>query len=113
MMLVEPLETRRLLTSYTAASAAELIADINAANAAGGSNSIVLAAGSTLNLNAADNGVNGPNGLPVIAAGDDLTLLGNGAAIQRSTARGSRAFRLFCVAPGGSLVLNNLKLSNG
>ena len=43
MRPVEHLEARRLLASFTASSVTELIADINAANAAGGSNTITLA----------------------------------------------------------------------
>src|SRR5437868_1873334 len=77
MQLIEQLESRRLLASFTAASVADLIADINAANAAGGSNTINLAAGSTFKLTAVDNNNYGPNGLPVIASGDNLTILGN------------------------------------
>ena len=113
MRQVEPLETRRLLASFTAASVPELISDINAANAAGGSNTITLAAGASFNLNAVDNSANGPTGLPVIAPGDDLTILGNGDTIQRSTAGSTPAFRLFAIAAGGSLALDNLTLSGG
>jgi hypothetical protein len=115
MRHVEPMEPRRLLAAFTASSVAELIADINAANAAGGSNTITLTAGSTFKLNAVDNTTwtDGPNGLPVIAAGNDLTIVGNGDAIQRSTATGTPAFRLFDVSAGGSLSLNNLSLSRG
>jgi hypothetical protein len=40
--MLEHLEDRALPSSYTAASTAELIYDINAANQAGGSNTIVL-----------------------------------------------------------------------
>ena len=99
---VEQLESRCLLSNFTAASVAELIADINAANAAGGSNTITLAPGTTFNLSAVDNQINpgGGNGLPVIAAGDDLAINGNGDSIQRSTARGTPEFRLFDVAIG-------------
>jgi len=48
MRPIEPLETRRLLTAFTASSVAELIGDINAANAAGGENTITLAPGASL-----------------------------------------------------------------
>jgi DNA-directed RNA polymerase specialized sigma24 family protein len=40
---LERLENRTLPSSYTAASVSDLVADINAANAAGGSNTITLA----------------------------------------------------------------------
>jgi hypothetical protein len=115
-MHVEQLENRRLMAAFTASSVAELISDINAANAAGGSNTIALAVGATFKLNAAISPVNvddGPNGLPQVAAGDDLTIIGNGDIIQRSTPKGTPAFRLFDVAIGGSLTLNNLTLSGG
>ncbi len=44
-LCLEPLEDRCLLSSYTAATVSDLIADINAANAAGGSNTISLVTG--------------------------------------------------------------------
>jgi hypothetical protein len=115
MRPIEQLEKRRLLTAFTASSVADLIADINAANAAGGSNTITLAAGSAFNLAVVDNQTDfdGPTGLPAVAAGDDLTVLGNGDTIGRSTTRGTPEFRLFKVAAGASLALNNLTLSGG
>src|SRR5438874_494935 len=113
MQLIEQLESRCLLASFTATSVAELIADINAANAAGGSNTITLAAGTTFKLNAVVNGFNGSNGLPQISAGDNLTIIGNANTIQRSTTRGTPAFRLFNIDYGASLTLNNLTLSGG
>ena len=113
MRYVEQLETRQLLSAFTAASVADLIADINAANAAGGSNTITLKVGTTFNLNAVADNTVGPTGLPVIASADDLTIVGNGGVIQRSTLNGTPAFRLFAVATGGSLTMNNLTLSRG
>ena len=68
----------------------DLINDINAANAAGGSNTITLVAGTTFTLTAVDNTTDGSgNGLPVIAANDNLTIQGNGDTIARSTASGT------------------------
>lgn len=110
---IEPLETRRLFASFTAASVADLISDINAANTAGGSNTITLAPATPFNLTAADNVWDLPTGLPVVRAGNDLTIVGNGDTIQRSTAAGTPAFRLLVVATGGSLTLSNVTLSNG
>src|SRR5262249_49394067 len=53
---------------------AGLIAAINAANSNGQTNTITLAAGCTYTLSASDNsGVNGPNGLPVLAG--NLTIV--------------------------------------
>src|SRR2546421_6329040 len=83
-LVLERLEDRHLPSSYAAASVSDLIADINAANQAGGSNTIALAAGTTFALTAANNSTDGPTGLPVIAAHDDLTIIGNGDTIERS-----------------------------
>ncbi len=109
---LEKLEDRTLPSNYTAASVSDLIADINAANAAGGSNTIVLAANTTFDLTAVNNTTNGANGLPVIANKDNLTISGQGGDIlQRDPA--APAFRLFDVASKASLTLTNLTLQNG
>lgn len=118
---LETLEDRTLLSNYTAATVSDLIADINAANAAGGVNTITLTAPTTSPyvLTAVNNSTNGANGLPVIsggkgkAAADNLTIIGNGVTIERSTAVRTGIFRLFDVAAGGSLTLENLTLQNG
>ena len=60
-----------------------------------------------------NNTTNGSNGLPVIAANDNLTIVGAGDTIERSTAAGTAAFRLFDVAAGGSLTLQSLTLQGG
>jgi hypothetical protein len=112
-LLLEPLEDRALPSAYTAGSVADLIADINAANGAGGSNTITLAAGTTFTLTAVDNTTDGATGLAVNAANDNRTIVGNGDTIARSTASGTQAFRLLDVASGGSLMLNNLTLQGG
>src|SRR5207245_1096389 len=85
---VKQLEDRSLPSVYTAGSVADLIADINAANAAGGSNTIALVAGATFTLTAVNNSADGATGLPVIAANDTLTIVGNGDTIARKTAGG-------------------------
>jgi hypothetical protein len=112
---LEQLEDRTLPSNFTAATVSELIADINAANHAGGSNTITLTAPFTSPyvLTAADNSTDGPTGLPVIAANDGLTIVGNGDIIARSTAAGTPAFRLFDVAGGASLTLQSLTLQGG
>src|SRR5262249_17897016 len=107
-LALEQLEHRTLPSAYTAGSVADLIADINAANQAGGANTITLAPGTTFTLAAVNNTTDGATGLPVIAANDNLTILGNSDVIQRNTATGSPAFRLFDVAAGASLTLQNL-----
>jgi hypothetical protein len=110
---VEQLEDRNVPSNFTAATVSDLIADINAANSAGGSNTIALVAGNTYTLTAVDNSTDGATGLPVIAAKDNLTILGNGATIVRSTASGTPAFRLFDVAPGAALTLANVTVQGG
>jgi hypothetical protein len=101
-----------VLSNFTAATVSDLIADINAANQAGGSNTITLTA-TTYNLTAVDNTTDGATALPVIAANDNLTILGNGETIARSTAKGTPAFRLLDVASGASLALANVTLQGG
>jgi hypothetical protein len=114
---LEALEDRTVLSSYNASSVRDLINDIKAADKAGGSNTIVLTAPVTTPyvLTAVDNTTNGANGLPAIASskGVNLTIVGNGDIIERSTAAGTPAFRLFDLAAGSSLTLQNLTLENG
>ena len=112
---VEHLEDRSLPSSYTVASVSALIADINAANTAGGVNTITLTAATTspYSLTAVNNTTNGATRLPVIAAKDNLTIIGNGDTIERSTATGTPDFRLLDVANGGSLTLEQLTLQGG
>jgi hypothetical protein len=117
----ESLERRVLLSAFTAATAADLVSAINAANKAGGSNTITLTAPTTspYALTAANNTTHGATGTPVISGAtssipaDNLTIVGNGDTIERSTASGTPAFRLFDVASGGSLTLQNMTLQNG
>jgi hypothetical protein len=112
---LEQLEDRLVPSNYTAGSVTQLIADINAANQAGGMNTITLTAPTTTPyvLTAVDNTTNGANGLPVIAKKDQLTIIGNGDTIERSSVSGTPAFRLFDVAAKGSLTLENLTVQGG
>jgi hypothetical protein len=112
---LEQLEDRTLPSNFFAVTTADLIADINAANAAGGTNTITLTApsASPYILTAVDNTTDGATGLPVIAKKDTLTIIGNGDTIERSTASGTPDFRLFDVTSGASLTLENLTLQNG
>jgi hypothetical protein len=116
---LEQLEDRMLPSNYSAATVSDLIADINAANAAGGTNTITLAARQTFTIDQVNNSTDGPTGLPVISGGgkklaaDNLTIVGNGDTIERSTASGTPDFRLFDVASRASLTLQNLTLQNG
>ncbi len=115
--VLETLESRAMLSAYTAATAAELISDINAANKHGGANTIALTApaSSPYVLTAVNNSTDGANGLPVISGNKAgaLTIVGNGDTIERSTAAGTPAFRLFDVASGNSLTLESVTLENG
>jgi len=110
---LEQLNERTVPANFTAASAPELIADITAANLTPEADSITLVPGKTFKLTAVDNTTYGATGLPVIAATEDLTILGNGDTIARSTANGTPAFRLLDVAAGASLTLENMKLTGG
>jgi fibronectin-binding autotransporter adhesin len=114
-LVLEPLEPRALLTSYSAASVSALVADITAANTNGGANTITLTAATTAPyvFTAVNNTTNGATGLPVIAANDKLTIVGGGDTIERSTASGTPIFRLLDVATGGSLTLQSLTLQGG
>src|SRR5262245_41253914 len=78
---LEQLEDRTVPSNFMAGTVSELIADINAANVAGGSNQITLIAGSAFKLNT----VYDVAGLPVIAANNNLTIIGNGDTIERET----------------------------
>jgi hypothetical protein len=112
---LEQLEDRTPPSNFLAATVSELIADINAANAAGGTNTITLTAPTTSPyvLTAVNNTTEGPTGLPVIAKKDTLTITGNGDTIERSTASGTPAFRVFEVGSGASLTMENLTVQNG
>src|SRR3954466_14476760 len=89
MWNIESLESRTLFASYTAASATDLIVQINAANLTPEADTIALAAGNNFSLTAVDNTANGPTGLPVIAAGGGaLTIVGNGNTVERSSNTG-------------------------
>jgi predicted outer membrane repeat protein len=98
-------------------NAAELVAAINAANAAPDVDVIELTADIT--VSSVDNNApigfqfTGPNGLPVIV--EPLVILGNGHAIARDES--APMFRLFAVLGGfygdGNLVLDNVVLRDG
>src|SRR5262249_14176127 len=108
-LTVERLEDRVTPSNFTAASVSDLIADINAANLTAEADTITLVAGTTFSLTSAYS----VDGLPFIAATENLTIIGNGDVIERSTAKGTPAFRLFDVPAGGSLMLENLTLQGG
>src|SRR5436190_23446422 len=70
---------------------------------------------STYTLTTVDNtGADGPNGLAIIGAdnGHSVTINGNGATLQRSSAGGTPAFRLLEVS-SGLLSVSTLTFANG
>jgi formylglycine-generating enzyme required for sulfatase activity len=98
---------------FNATNVAELISAINAANQNAEADSIMLAAGATLTLTQVDNSTHGSTGLPTITANEILTIHGNGGVIERSTTAGTPDFRLFDVAAGAALTLDNVTLQGG
>ena len=114
-LCVESLEDRMVPASFFAGNANALITAINQANILGGANTITLTAPTTspYALTAVNNTLHGATGLPVIASGDNLTIVGDGDTIERSTVAGTQVFRLLDVADGGTLTLRNLTLQNG
>jgi hypothetical protein len=99
--------------TYKVITAAGLVKAIGAANAAGGSNTIILLAqtSSPYVLTKVNNTTDGATALPVIAAGDTLTILSRGDTIERSST--APAMRLFAVASGASLTLKGITLEGG
>jgi len=104
----------------TASTLSQLIADINYANSVGGAITINLAPGATFDLKSADNTTDGGNGLPVIGGTKAvaLTIIGNGATLNRIAVidryyNVKNPFRLFDVASGSSLTLDQVTLKGG
>ena len=104
----------------TASTVSQLIADINYANNTGGAITINLAVSTTFLLKSADNTTDGGNGFPVVggAKAVNLTIIGNGATIQRTNVIGrysqvKNPFRLFDVAAGSSLTLDRITMKGG
>jgi CSLREA domain-containing protein len=96
---------------------------INTANGNQQDDTINLATNGTYTLTTVDNTAFGPTGLPVLT--DDssngtgpahsLTINGNGATLQRSTAGGTPDFRILSVYNrfGGTITVNGLVIANG
>jgi len=95
--------------TFTANTAADLIAALNEANSTGTTNTITLTADITLIAvdNAAFN--SGRNGLPVITSA--ITIAGQGHTIHRDS--GAPEFRLLAVSNTGDLTLQDTTLSGG
>lgn len=108
-LTVEALEGRAVPAVFTAATAADLIADITISNQTAESDTINLTPGARFTLTTVNNTTDGPTAMPVIAANNKLTIVGNGDVIENA---GIFA-RLFDVAPKASLTLTNLSLLGG
>jgi hypothetical protein len=112
---LEALEDRTLLSVAVATTTNELVNDIAAANNGTGPTTILLQAADPTNgfdFTSAYQATN--NALPEITA--NITIEGTSGynnTIQRSTASGTPAFRLFDVASGASLDLEQLTLQGG
>jgi hypothetical protein len=105
------LEERTLPTTLTvdAGDVATLISDVSQANAGSSASNpyIIELTNSTYSFSSPDNTTLGANVLPVITA-VNLTILGNGAILD-AAGHG----RLFDIASGGSLVLQDATLTGG
>jgi uncharacterized repeat protein (TIGR01451 family) len=97
-------------------NAGQLLYDIALANFVGGATTFTLAAGATFDFTAANDPANGGNAMPVINGNNNntaITIVGNGDTSDTIERTGTTPFRLFDVAPGGSLTLENLTLTGG
>jgi len=106
-----------IVTSTADSGAGTLRAAVDAANAAGGTNTITTAAsvaGQTVTLTSNDTTnpfAFGPTGL-VIAAGDDLTITGGDASLGL-TISGGNTHRVFGVLTGGTLTVQYVTITGG
>jgi CSLREA domain-containing protein len=106
--------TSAYAASYSVSTVSTLITAINSANASSEDDTITLTANITLTT--ADNLTDGGNGLPIIvsaATAGKLTIEGGGFTLSRSSAGATPNFRIFEVASGAGLTLDNVTISNG
>ena len=89
----------------------DLVDAINTANANNKDDTILLKGDCTYTLTTIDNTTDGPNGLPLVNSG--ITILGNGAIIERSGVSETPPFRLLYVTATGRLTLHQVTLRNG
>ena len=106
----EALEQRRLFASVTASTVTQLINAVTNANNSPGADTITLGAGATFIFAASSDTTHGPTGLPRITDPGGLTIVGNGATLDRSATFGCR---FFDIAPGALLTLSSLAMQNG
>jgi hypothetical protein len=115
--VLEVLEDRTLLNNYFASSPSQLISDIHLANGDGQVDTITLQSGTTFTFTSPSNGTDGGNALPQVTG--NITIAGNNDTLQASISNPGLVtlfgggFRLFDVASGGSLTLQNLTLAGG
>ncbi|MCA1670309.1 MAG: hypothetical protein LC793_23585, partial [Thermomicrobia bacterium] len=114
LVAVSPFASMRTgaTSTYTATTVAALIADINTANTnpTRGPYTINLVGGTRYTL-ATEATTGSETGLPAIASGVDLTIVGNGATVERDAT--ATSLRLFLIDGGGTLRLTALTLRNG
>jgi len=102
----------------TVTNVTQLIADINYADTNGGTFTINLQPNTTFSLTSTNNTTDYGNGLPVIGGANavNLTITGNGDTIQNSVStngKSSSQFRIFEVAAGASLAMDDVTLQGG
>lgn len=112
---LESLEDRSVPATFTAGSVSELVAAVAAANQAPEADVISLTPGATYTLTApGENDGANSTALPSIkAAGGPLTIDGNGATLERSTAPVTPYFRLLAVDQGATLRVEDLTVQGG
>jgi len=109
VLVVLPMSVTRAAEFDVGCNVTELIGAINTANGNGQADTINLAAGCTYTLTTVEDTTDGDNGLPSIIT--PITINGHGATIERSGS--APDFRIFHVASGGDLTLNNITIANG
>ena len=113
LAVVVPVAAQAAIFNIPDGDMAGLIAAINTANGNGQADAINLASGGTYTLTAVNNsGYYGATGLPVITS--PITITGNGATIQRSSAVGTPDFRMFIVSSAPAyLTLDGVTVRGG
>lgn len=116
----DPIDTEQLLfnkpllitATIPASDTASLIMRLQQASTLTEDSTITLASNSRYVLTQTDNSYNGAgnNGLPAIVTPHTITILGQGATIERG---GDAPFRFFHVGLGATLILENVTLLNG
>lgn len=102
---------RAQTTTNVSCDVPALVTAMNDANASAGDDILELASGCTYTLTATHNGNNGLPQIVDAASGGTLTINGNGATITRDAA--APQFRIFWVASGGDLTLDNIRITGG